>query len=268
MGVGRGLRKQDMVSGDRIESEREFFDQEAATLTDEDLFLTESRIRRYRLARPSPLNIPLDSLFAHLLPLEGKHVLDYGCGNGENSILLAACGAQVTAFDLSPVSVAKTRRRAELNGLADRVTVDVHQAGQTGYAPASFDVVVGIAVLHHLHTILPAIYEEVARLLKPGGTAAFIEPVANSPLLRALRSMVPVKRHATEDEIQLVYRHLEPLRSSFSSVEIFHFYCLERLHRVLGKSVRKPLRWLDYHGQQLFPFLRRFYGQVLILARN
>jgi SAM-dependent methyltransferase len=181
---------------------------------------------------------------------------------------LAACGAQVAAFDLSPVSVAKTQRRAELNGLADRITVDVRTAGQTGYEPASFDVVVGIAVLHHLHTMLPEIYQEVAQLLKPGGTACFIEPVANSPLLRALRRIIPVKRYATEDEIQLVYGHLQPLRSYFASVEIFHFYCLERLYRILGNRVRKPLRWFDHQAQRFLPFLRRFYGQVLVIARR
>ncbi len=251
-----------------ITTEKEFFDQEASMLTDEDLLLPARRVERYRHARRNALNIPEDALYADLRPLEGKKVLDYGCGHGENSVMLAACGAHVTAFDLSPLSVSKARRRAELNGLQDRIQFDVRQAGQTEYAPASFDAVLGSAILHHLHEHLPAIYEEIAHLLKPGGTAYFIEPVANSRLLRAMRRMIPVKSFATEGERQLVYQDLEPLRAHFSSIEILHFYCLERLHRFLGQRVGKPLRWLDYHALRLFPFLRRYYGKLLVIARR
>jgi len=251
-----------------IGKEQEFFNEEAATLTDEDLRIPAYRVERYRHARLGPLNIPLDALFAHMIPLEGKKVLDYGCGHGENAIIVAACGAHVTGFDLSPLSIEKAKRRAELNDLADRVQFDVRKAGHTGYAPARFDIVYGIGILHHLHTMLPAVCEEIARVLRPDGAVYFIEPVANSPLLRALRRMVPVKRHATEHERQLQYKDLEPLRAHFPSLQILHFYGLERLHRIFGAKVRLRLRRLDARAQRLLPFLRRYYGEVLIIARR
>lgn len=248
--------------------ERAFFDREAAALADQDLLIPADQLERYRQAQGNASNISKDALFAKLRPLDGKQVLDYGCGHGENSILLAACGARVTAFDLSPESVAKARRRAELHGLADRIQVDVRAAGQTDYPPASFDVVAGFAILHHLHWMLPTIFAEAARVLKPGGIACFTEPVANSPLLRALRPLIPVKSYATPEERQLVYQDLEPLREHFASVELIHFYCLERLHRLLGSSVRRPLRKLDHQVQHVLPFLRRYYGEVLVIARR
>lgn len=257
-----------MVSDQVLANERAFFDREAASLADRDLLIPSDQIERYRQAGQGAGNISKDTLFANLLPLEGKAVLDYGCGHGENAILLAACGAQVTAFDLSPESVAKARRRAELHGLADRIQVDERAAGQTDYPPASFDVVTGFAILHHLHWMLPAIYTEVARVLKPGGVACFTEPVANSSLLRALRPLIPVKSYATPEERQLVYQDLEPLREHFASVEVVHFYCLERLHRLLGDWVRRPLRRLDHHAQRLVPLARRYYGEVLVIARR
>src|SRR5260370_18148328 len=109
-----------MMFGNLLEDEQAFFDQEAATLKDAELLLAAREIERYHHARPNPLNIALDALFVQLLPLEGKHVLDYGCGHGQNALLLAACGAgQGTAFDLSPVSAWKPRRRPDLNVLAD-----------------------------------------------------------------------------------------------------------------------------------------------------
>src|SRR5439155_7321293 len=141
-------------------------------------------------ARVHPLNIAKDALFSRLMPLEGMKVLDYGCGTGENAVLLAACGAQVTAFDLSPFSITQAKRRAEAHGLGGRIHFDTLAAGQTGYPRHSYDVVIGFAILHHLHQDLASIYGEIDRILKLDGTAYFVEPVANSALLRALRRLV------------------------------------------------------------------------------
>lgn len=249
-----------------LEREQRFFDREADGLDLASLRIPDSQIDRYRNARPIPWNIPKDALFAHLGCLDGKHVLDYGCGHGENACLLAACGARVCAFDLSPVAIAKAQQRAELHGLADRIQFQVYRAGETEYPSAQFDIVIGYAILHHLHTMLDTVYAEFNRLLKPSGQICLIEPVANSPLLRTLRRWTPVKVDATPDERQLVNQDLEPLRQHFSHIQTTHFYCLERIHRVLGPSVRDPLRWIDHHTQRLLPFLRRYFGTVLLTA--
>lgn len=257
-----------MIPDSVLADECGFFDREAEALSDGDLILPRDQIERYRRARLGPGNIQKDVMFALLRPLAGKDVLDYGCGHGANACLLAACGARVTAFDLSPKAIEKARRRAELHGLAGRIRFDVRAAGETGYPPDRFDVVIGSAVLHHLHWILPTVCEEIARVLRPGGTACFIEPMANSALLRFLRPLVPVPLCATRNERQLRYQDLEPLRRRLGPLVLYHFLCLERLHRLLGERVRLPLRLLDYYALRAFPFLRSLYGEVLILARS
>ena len=250
-----------------LADERMFFDREAAALRDDDLILPQDQIERYRQARLGPCNIAKDTMFALLLPLEGKEVLDYACGHGANACLLAACGAKVTAFDLSSKAIDKARRRAELHGLADRIRFDVRAAGETGYPSDRFDLVLGSAVLHHLHMVLPEVSEEIFRVLRPGGKACFHEPVANNALLRFLRPLVPVSLYATENERQLCYEDLEPLRQCLGPLELHHFVFLERLHRILGERVRIPLRRLDHHALRVLPFLRPLYGEVLIIAR-
>jgi SAM-dependent methyltransferase len=182
---------------------------------------------------------------------------------------LADCGARVSAFDLSASSVAKARRRAEALGLGDRIEFDVRTAGQTGYPPMSFDVIVGEAILHHLHTNLSAIYDELAALLAPTGTAYFIEPVANSRLLQGLRNLVPIRRYATPDERQLHYADLELLKQhGFARVEYKHYYCLGRLRRLTGARLTRSLCWLDHHIQRVAPFLKRCYGVLLVTAHK
>ena len=148
-----------------LEREQAFFDHEAAALSDRELVIDPSQTRRYREARLRAGNIPKDTLFARLQPLAGKRVLDYGCGTGESTCHLANCGAEVTAFDLSPESVAVARRRADLNGLGGRIRFDVYRAGETGYTAGSFDAIIGFAILHHLHEMLPTIYKEIRTLL-------------------------------------------------------------------------------------------------------
>jgi SAM-dependent methyltransferase len=251
-----------------LSSERAYFDKEAAGLEDGELILRPDTIERYRKARPGPVNTPKEHLFATLMPLEGKRVLDYGCGTGEITCLLAACGAHVVGFDLSPLAIEKARRRAGVLGLVGQVEVDVRVAGHTGYPRGSFDLVLGFAILHHLHQNLPRVYAEIDGLLKPEGAACFIEPVANSPCLRALRRLTPLRCDATPDERQLYYQDFEPLRRYFSQVEFTHFYCAERLHRVLGCRGRSFLRRLDHHAQRLLPYFRRYYGTLVVTARR
>jgi ubiquinone/menaquinone biosynthesis C-methylase UbiE len=249
--------------------EQRFFDQEAGGLTtDESLLIPPDQFERYSRARFNPLNYPKDTLFAQLIPLKGKQVLDYGCGHGENACLLAALGAEVTAFDLSPLSIAKARRRAELHGLAERIHFSVCAAGELPYPSASFDLVTGFAILHHLHLILEPVYHEIRRLLKPKGKAYFIEPISNSPFLRWMRHCIPVKPDATHDERQLFDKDFEPLKKYFSCVEYHYSYCTDRMGFALGSGVSRYLRWADYHLQRLFPFVRRYYGKVLVIAHQ
>ncbi len=54
-----------------------------------------------------------DRPFGRIIPFDeiaGKRVLEIGCGMGLHTELMASAGAQVTALDISPRSVAATRR--------------------------------------------------------------------------------------------------------------------------------------------------------------
>lgn len=250
-----------------LADERIYFDREAAALRDGDLLLPQDQFERYRQARLGPCSIGKDVMFALLRPLDGKEVLDYACGHGANACILAACGAKVTAFDLSPKAVDRARHRAELHGLADRIYFDVRAAGETGYPSDRFDVVIGCAVLHHLHMALGEVCEEIVRVLRPGGAACFFEPMANNALPRFLRPLVPVRRYATENERQLRCEDLEALRQHLGPLDMHYFCFLERLHRLFGERVRVPLRRLDHYAQRVLPFLPDLYGEVVILAR-
>jgi len=120
--------------------------------------------------------------------LRGVRLLEFGCGSGFLTVLLAASGAKVTTFDLSPASVALTRRRCDENGFHDVVT-EVADAQDPPFEDASFDVIFGRAILHHLDVDRTA--PQIERMLVPGGRACFIEPLGTNPLLAFVRDHVP-----------------------------------------------------------------------------
>jgi SAM-dependent methyltransferase len=127
----------------------------------------------------------------------GLDVLDYGCGRGYITLRLAQAGAKhVTALDLSALEVGHAEERINEAGLADRVTFVVGDAHQTPFPDGSFDLVVGAAILHHLD--FERALRELHRLLRPGGEAVFIEPLALNPLLRLGRALSPGARTADE----------------------------------------------------------------------
>ena len=79
------------------------------------------------------------SRFVDFDALDGKDVLDVGCGSGIATQLLAEAGARVTAVDLTDWAVETTRRRLAAFGLEGDVRQE--DAEQLPFADESFDLV-------------------------------------------------------------------------------------------------------------------------------
>ena len=121
---------------------------------------------------------------------EGTKLLDYGCGDKAYCAFhAAACGHSVTAIDISPVAIDRAREEAERLGLAERIDFRVMNAEELELEPDSFDVVGGLGVLHHLE--LDAALENVTRVLKPGGSTFFVEPLGHNRLINLYRDRTP-----------------------------------------------------------------------------
>ena len=121
--------------------------------------------------------------------LRDKEVLELGNGMGEMTTLLARSGARVTAVDISPASTAVARRRAQLHGVVDSIEFVVAAGEELPLDSDRFDVVVGKAVLHHLDVTRAA--PQLHRVLRPGGRAAFAEPLGTNPVVAFARDHLP-----------------------------------------------------------------------------
>lgn len=146
----------------------------------------------------------------------GAAVLDYGCAQGEASVLLAKYGAaSVQGIDLSPVAVNQAREYARSAGFPD-LRFQAMNAEELTFGPGEFDVVFGIGILHHLDVNRAC--SEIGRVLKPGGRAVFLEPLGHNPLINAVRRLTPNAR--TSDEHPLTMADLRAIRAYFEWVEL------------------------------------------------
>lgn len=145
----------------------------------------------------------------------GQHVLDYGCGTGGTTARLLARGAQVTGFDISFTRLQAAQARAAPAAFLECA------AELLPFSDGAFDAVLGKQILHHLDLKLAV--REIARVLRPGGRAVFLEPLIHNPLLEGYRRLTPHLRSPTEKALSMAdinwmgscfrsHRH----RSSFS----------------------------------------------------
>ncbi|MBI4696118.1 MAG: class I SAM-dependent methyltransferase [Gammaproteobacteria bacterium] len=101
----------------------------------------------------------------------GLALCDWGCNTGYGTELLADVARTIKAIDVSPRAVQVARERLAPRG----IEVTLYDGGRSPFADAEFDAVVSFQVIEHVPDI-PAYLREIARVLKPGGTAMFTTP--------------------------------------------------------------------------------------------
>lgn len=101
-------------------------------------------------------------------PLAGARVLGLAAGGGQQMPILAAAGARCTVLDQSEAQLASERLVAEREGY----TIEIVKADMTEGLPfedAGFDMVLNPVSLCYVRECA-SIFQEVARVLAPGGT--------------------------------------------------------------------------------------------------
>lgn len=248
---------------DRLISEQAFHDEQA-------------RQRAQDLADPAALRFTDDAYLDHetwirpalaqLGDMAGKRVLDFGCGHGMASVVLARRGGVVTGFDLSGSYLCEARQRAQANG----VRIDFARADgeRLPFATGSFDRIWGNAVLHHLD--LARTGAELARVLRPGGVAVFCEPWGGNPLLRWARISLPYPgKHRTPDEQPLVVADVQRLRAAFPDLQVQGFQLFSMVRRVLKPGwVTAALEHVDHGLLRSLPALQHFCRYMVLTLRR
>jgi SAM-dependent methyltransferase len=112
--------------------------------------------------------------YIDLMPVAGfdrRSVLDFGCGPGHDLVGFGAFSScsRLVGVDLSPTSIAESRARLALHGIAAETLVLSDPTAALPFADHTFDHVHCSGVLHHVADPLFTL-RELKRVLKPAGT--------------------------------------------------------------------------------------------------
>lgn len=206
--------------------------------------------------------------------LTGKNVLDFGCGLGHTSRIYAELGAShVEGFDISGENIHVAEKNAKRDHVEDRVSFRRLAAEDIDYPDNSFDVIIGKAILHH--TDLERTSKQMARVLRPGGAAYFLEPLAHNPILNFFRWLTPSRRTPTEKPLRL--DDLDIFRRDFDTVTYRGLYLFPLLangllfvtgsRKLFNSSMKTLWKWEQPVLARL-PFLQKYCWTALLVFRK
>jgi ubiquinone/menaquinone biosynthesis C-methylase UbiE len=199
------------------------------------------------------------------VPLEGKRILDVGCGVGAFVRRLREFSEDVYGFDVD---------RENLRRGAEQVPNLILSVGEAmPYPDGTFDVVLLHEVLEHVTNDL-ATLREVRRVLRPGGRAVIFCPnrlypfethgvflgkryvFGNIPLVNwlpdALRNrLVPHARAYTRASLRRIYRKAG-LRARLHSYVYPGFDHVMARRKIVGRALRAALYPLEHTPLRIF----------------
>jgi SAM-dependent methyltransferase len=110
----------------------------------------------------------------------GADVLDFGCATGWLTLALASLGCEVRGIDVAPSAIALANAWKERRGVrpGGRATFLAYEGRTLPLADASVDRIVCFDAFHHVKDQAGTI-REFARVLRPGGRIAMLEPGPN-----------------------------------------------------------------------------------------
>ena len=114
-------------------------------------------------------------LIRPLIPAPCGHLVDFGCGNGAQTLLFTGDCDRLTGVDVSDDFLAEFRREITYRGLDDRVKAMVTQGGPIPLPDGVADVVTCFTVLEHVPDEMAAL-AEMRRILRPGGKLIITVP--------------------------------------------------------------------------------------------
>lgn len=108
----------------------------------------------------------------------GDRVVDFGCGTGWTSIMLARTGAEVVGMDIAPAALQIAREVADRELTAEtraRLEFRTYSGAKLDFADGDIDFVVVFDAFHHFPNPM-TILKEFHRVLSPQGRFGFAEP--------------------------------------------------------------------------------------------
>ncbi len=192
--------------------------------------------------------------------LKNKKILDLGCGLGEASLFFNSLDAEVYSQDISLQQLIKLKKNAiDYNA---PISLNLSDASALPFKNSTFDFVYGNGVLHHID--IPTATNEIKRILKPNGKAAFIDPLPYNPAIKIYRNMARKFRSSTEKplskaQIKWICKQFSNSQHEVfwltSLIVFFYMYFIEKVHPSEDRYWKRLYRNEKKYSTFLKPFI-------------
>lgn len=193
-----------------------------------------------------------------------KDILEYGCGPGSHSFILAKYARSVVSIDISDFAINNANEIAKEEHITNLNFLEMN-AEQLNFKAHSFDLIYGNAIIHHLD--LEKSMSEIKRVLKAGGKAFFYEPLGHNFIINLYRKLTP--RMRTVDEHPLLIKDIKFIKSYFDIVDI-QYHHLTTLLAVPFRNIKSYNVILHFFSRidtflfRALPFCRRYAWYCVI----
>ncbi len=177
---------------------------------------------------------------------DGKKILDFACGNGENGIFASQQGAECTGIDISPEGIENANNNAKKFRVNNHCKFYVMDGENMTFDNNTFDLGVEYGALHHVD--LDLALSEIARVLKPEGKMMCIEAMRHNPLIHWYRKRTPHLRTEWEVDHILGVESFDIMKKYFKDVNVKYFHFLSLILVPFRKTSLFPffLKTFDY----------------------
>ena len=200
---------------------------------------------------------------------KNKVVLDFCCGNGEDSIFMAKNGAsKVIGIDISEVSITNCIKRSVSENIDNISNFRVMDAENLEFDYNTFDVVSEYGALHHID--LEKAFKSMVKVLKPNGKMICVEALGHNPIIHLYRKRTMDLRTKWEVDHILIKKDIKKIYKYFNRIEYLGFFHLTTLMAVPFRNkcyFNSLLGTLEKIDEVIlkFPFIKWHAWQVVFV---
>jgi len=209
----------------------------------------------------------IDLIKSELQAVKPKRILDFGCGGGWLSKILAPYNYEVVGIDVS-CSLVNSAKRA-----VPTVSFVVGDGMNLPFRGGAFDAAVSIATLHHVEARKGL--KEVRRVSKNRGMLMLMEPNKLNPLSAIGRKLFPMETHTMGEESFIptqLRSHLALQGFKIKLIRYLFFFSfpLARMLKLLNSaSIPCFLVYVVENMERMFehlPVLNSLNSTIMVLA--
>lgn len=192
--------------------------------------------------------------------INGKKVLELGCGTGVFTAEFTKRGVHIVSFDISYELLKSAKDKAKTNKIL------VSDAEFLPFKNEAFDFVIGVSILHHLD--LGKVLEEIKMVLKNGGKVILSEPNMANPQIFIQKNIPWLKKIMCDTPTETAfYRNkfnLSLQKKGFTDVQIYPF---DFLHPLTPSFMINFIRRFSLFLERI-PLVKEIAGSLLIYAQK